>query len=511
VKRHSILATATLAVVAALGFGARAARPAEKPETLRVLIFSGRNVHNWRETTPALKKIYEDSGRFTVDVTEDPASCNAETFAQYDVLVSNWCAFPNLNERSWGPETEKAFLDFVRGGKGFALFHAASATFHNWPQFQDLIGATWGKGTGHGRYHIFTVTVADQNHPITRSMTDFVTTDELWHRMVTRPTVNVLCTAFSAKDQGGTGQHEPVAIYTKMGKGRCFNLALGHDAKAMQNVGWQTLTLRGTEWAATGKVTIPIPKNWPAAQQPSRPPAAEKKAGAQKEIKAVVVTGGHGFDQGAFLGLFEGYDDIAAVHAPQKDDSEIFEDIAEWPYDVIVLYNMTQRISEKRRKNFLALLDRGVGLVVMHHAIAAFKDWPEYEKIIGAKYYLHPEEKDGVKHPPSTYRHGVAMKIRVEDPDHPITKGLSDFEVKDETYAKWTYHDGNHLLLSTDTTGSDRAIAWARSYCNSRVFYIQLGHGTGTFADRNYRHVVTRAIRWAAMRLPAGSEPKGPP
>jgi hypothetical protein len=157
------------------------------------------------------------------------------------------------------------------------------------------------------------------------------------------------------------------------------------------------------------------------------------------------------------------------------------------------------------------LLDRGVGLVVMHHAIAAFKDWPEYEKIIGAKYYLHPEEKDGVKHPPSTCRHGVAMKIRVEDPDHPITKGLSDFEVKDETYATWTYHDGNHLLLSTDTTGSDRAIAWARSYRNSRVFYIQLGHGTETFADRNYRHVVTRAIRWAAMRLPAGSEPKGPP
>ncbi|MHC4198510.1 MAG: ThuA domain-containing protein [Planctomycetota bacterium] len=249
-------------LVAGLGGSAEARDTAP----LRVLVFTGRNNHDWRKTTPALKKIYEDSKRFVVELTDDPGSYDAADFAKYDVLVSNWSAFPKLTAREWGADTEKAFLDFVRGGKGFVLFHAASATFHSWPEFQDLIAATWGKGTGHGPYHAFKVTIAERDHPVTRGMSGFRTTDELWHRMATRPTMKVLCTAFSDRKQRGSGKDEPVVIHTKLGKGRCFHLVLGHDVRAMQNVGWRTLMLRGTEWAATGKVTIPIPGNWPTAR-----------------------------------------------------------------------------------------------------------------------------------------------------------------------------------------------------------------------------------------------------
>ncbi len=256
------LFVSALVVASAFGVTAEAAQ-------LRVLIFSGRNNHNWKATTPALKKILEDSGRFAVDVTNDPSKCDAATFAKYDVIVSNWGGYPQMNERQWGPKTEKAFLDFVRSGKGFALFHAASASFHTWPEFQQISGATWGKGTGHGAYHAFKVTIADKNHPVTRGMQDFLTTDELWHRMPRHPKAHAICTAFSAKDKGGSGDLEPVVICTQLGKGRGFNLVLGHDVKAMQNVGWKTLMLRGTEWAATGKVTVAIPANWPAATRPT--------------------------------------------------------------------------------------------------------------------------------------------------------------------------------------------------------------------------------------------------
>ena len=219
-----------------------------------------------------------------------------------------------------------------------------------------------------------------------------------------------------------------------------------------------------------------------------------------KPIRAVVVTGGHGFDQQAFPKLFEGNPDIVCEFKPQKDDSEIFEDVADWPYDVVVLYNMTQKISEKRRQNFLGLLDRGVGLVVLHHAFAAFQDWPEFEKIIGTRYYLKETVVDGVKRLQGAYRHDVDFAIHVEDPEHPITKGLADFEVRDEGYRNLTYAPDNHLLLSTDNAASEKPIAWVRTYKNARVFCTPIGHGPQAFTSEPFRRVVARAIRWTAKR-----------
>ena len=252
--------------LAILGLCFGEAFAAEPAGPIRVLILSGRNNHDWRQTTPALQRIYRGSDRFVADVTEDPAKCTADVLAGYDVVVGNWCAWPDVNGRQWGPQAEKAFVDFVRSGKGFALFHAAAATLHNWPEYQQMIGATWKLGTtGHGRIHSFKVTITDEPHPVTRGMPDFLIRDELWHRMGTQPNIEVLCEAFSSKDSGGSGRAEPVVICTKFGKGRCFYNILGHDAKTIQNTAWQTLMLRGTEWAATGRVTIPVPDNRPTA------------------------------------------------------------------------------------------------------------------------------------------------------------------------------------------------------------------------------------------------------
>ena len=218
-------------------------------------------------------------------------------------------------------------------------------------------------------------------------------------------------------------------------------------------------------------------------------------------IKVAVVTGGHSFDERTFLSLFEGHGDVAYTHVPQKDHSELFEDIGQWSYDVIVLYNMTQDISEKRRRNFVELLDGGVGLVVLHHAIAAYQGWPEFQDIIGARYFLEDTTVDGVAHAKSSYQHDVDFTIKVEDPNHPITRGLSDFRVHDETYNNWFFAPGNHLLLSTDHPASDRPVCWVRTYRNAKVCHIQIGHGQSIFADENYRRLVAQSMRWVAGRL----------
>ena len=102
--------------------------------------------------------------------------------------------------------------------------------------------------------------------------------DELYHRQLKHTTAKVLATAYSAKNMGGSGQYEPMIVVTQFGKGRVFYNAMGHNAAAMRGVGFQTLMLRGTQWAATGKVTIPIPANL-AQAVPSPEIATSKKEG----------------------------------------------------------------------------------------------------------------------------------------------------------------------------------------------------------------------------------------
>jgi len=213
-------------------------------------------------------------------------------------------------------------------------------------------------------------------------------------------------------------------------------------------------------------------------------------------LKVAVVTGGHGFEKAPFLAMFEGHEGVEFEHVDLRDDSEIFEDVAEWPYDGIVLFNMSQRISEERRANFLELLDRGVGLVVLHHAIAAFSQWPEYRKIIGARYYLKDITEDGVTHPRSQYDHDMDFDIHIEDPDHPVTRGVGDFRVHDETYKGFTLAPDNRLLLTTGHPKSQKEVGWARKYGNARVVFIQMGHGPGIYGNEAYRRLVVQAVRW---------------
>jgi HEAT repeat protein/type 1 glutamine amidotransferase len=213
---------------------------------LRVLILSGENNHDWRETTPKLKSILTASGRFAVDVTEHSERCDAQTFSRYDALLSNWNAFGNPGATNWPDATRAALLDFVRNGKGFVVVHAGGSSFYDWPEYQQLSGAWWKMGqTSHGTPHEFTVKPLG-DHPITRGMKPFKTTDELWMQ----PGVGSLSRALAI------GDDQPLAFALEFGSGRGFTLLLGHSAAFMDTPGFQSLLLRGAEWAVTGKVTL---------------------------------------------------------------------------------------------------------------------------------------------------------------------------------------------------------------------------------------------------------------
>ena len=218
-------------------------------------------------------------------------------------------------------------------------------------------------------------------------------------------------------------------------------------------------------------------------------------------VKVAVITGGHDFDGEEFFGMFDSFEDIEYAHLPQEDDSEVFEDISDWPYDVVVLYNMSQDISPKRQKNFVKLLNKGVGLVALHHSNGAFQEWGEHRKIIGGKFYIEDSVENGVSHKKSDYKHGVDIPVRIANKRHPITKDLKGFTIHDESYKNCLIEEDNNIILTTDEPSSDKSICWTRKYGNSKVCYIQLGHGLEAYNNENYRTLVAGAIKWSADRL----------
>ncbi len=233
-------------------------------DRIPVLLVSGQNNHDWQYTTPRIKSALETSGRFTVDVTEDPAKTLADAagIARYKAFVLNY------NGARWGEPAETNFLAAVKHGTGVTVIHAANNAFEGWTEYEKLVGDLWRQGTGHGQYHAFDVKVVDRDHPITRDLPDLKAhPDELYHNLVVTPGAagrRVLATAFSAKEKGGTGEDEPMVIVLEYGKGRVFHTPLGHvwPNAPETRVTWDDpaldlLVARGTEWAATGAVTIP--------------------------------------------------------------------------------------------------------------------------------------------------------------------------------------------------------------------------------------------------------------
>jgi hypothetical protein len=220
---------------------------------VRVLLISGRNNHDWQTTTPKITSILEESGRFVVEIEEHPELLTAERLRPFQVVLSNWNAFGPGPSVSWSQEAKESYIQFVEQGGGHVVVHAGSASFADWKEYQRLTLATWKIGqTTHGRPSAFTVSIGDEDHPVTRGLQDFDYFGELWERAGLQEGVTVLASARSSNTDGA--HEEPVAVVGTFGDGRSFTLLLGHNAIEMNNPGFEALLVRGTYWAATGEV-----------------------------------------------------------------------------------------------------------------------------------------------------------------------------------------------------------------------------------------------------------------
>jgi type 1 glutamine amidotransferase len=265
-------------------------------DKIKALILDGQNNHAWQQTTPVLKKLLEETGLFAVDVATAPPKGGDMTafkpaFATYRVVISNY------NGEPWSEETRTAFEKFVRGGGGFVSYHAANNAFPEWMDYNRMIAiGGWGgrneqsgpyarfregklvvesksgPGGHHGTRHPFQIVMRDTKHPISKGLpaTWMHAEDELYDSL-RGPAQNIrlLATAFSDPATKGTGENEPMLMTIPYEKGRVFHTTLGHDLTAMSCVGFITTLQRGTEWAATGKVSQKVPADFPTAEKVS--------------------------------------------------------------------------------------------------------------------------------------------------------------------------------------------------------------------------------------------------
>lgn len=223
-------------------------------------------------------------------------------------------------------------------------------------------------------------------------------------------------------------------------------------------------------------------------------------AADNSKTRVLVVTGGHDFEKEPFFKLFKDNPDISfkAVEHPNAQALLSAEAARQW--DVLVLYDMYQPITDTVKKDFVARLREGKGLVVLHHAIANYQAWPEYSKIIGARYYLEKTTVNGVEKPRSLWQHDVKFKVQVADKSHPVTRGLEDFDIHDETYKLFDVFEGVHPLITTDEPLSNKVIGWAKTYEAARVVYIQLGHDHFAYENPNFQRLLRQGIQWVSSK-----------
>jgi type 1 glutamine amidotransferase len=216
------------------------------------------------------------------------------------------------------------------------------------------------------------------------------------------------------------------------------------------------------------------------------------------KIRVLLVTGGHGFERNQFFQLFETNSEITFRAVEHTNMAPRLKADAANEYDVIVLYDYWQDITDEMKADFVARLKEGKGLVVLHHAICSYQHWPEYRRIVGGRYYLEKDVVDGVEKEPSSYQHGRHFEIHVADTQHAVTDGIHDFDIHDETYKGFDCTAEVDPLLTTDDPESSKVIAWSKTYEAARVVFIQSGHDHFAWDNPNYQRLLRQAIRWTA-------------
>jgi len=236
-----------------------AAAPKEarvKPEKKRKLLVYSVSWEYWHDSIPYGKKVVqilgEKTGAFETIVSDDPRMFEAETLKQFDAVLFN-----NTNNEIFLPEDfakldaaerakaldqdarlKKSLVVFLQQGGGLAVIHAGVASFREWPEFGEIIGARF---TNHPWVSGSTVTlkVDEPGHALAGAFKEpvFAIRDEIYQvgDPYSREKLRVLLSIDTGKTNmnvNGIARKDgdfAMGWIKSYGKGRVFYNALGHD------------------------------------------------------------------------------------------------------------------------------------------------------------------------------------------------------------------------------------------------------------------------------------------
>jgi len=218
---------------------------------------------------------------------------------------------------------------------------------------------------------------------------------------------------------------------------------------------------------------------------------------AAKPIRILVITGGHSYKVEQFNQMLSSLGPSITWQVAELPGAyDMFLPENRNKYDILVFYHMWQKITDEQAKAFAECISGGKPVVALHHSICAFDDWPEYWNIIGGKYFHKETSFKGKVYQPCSYIHDLHFNVKVANTKHPVTKGIVDFPIFDETYKGYYVEDGVTPLLTTDEPSSTPVIGWTKKYGKSKIVVLQSGHDAPTFENPNFRKLLKQAIIW---------------
>jgi hypothetical protein len=217
-------------------------------------------------------------------------------------------------------------------------------------------------------------------------------------------------------------------------------------------------------------------------------------------LDIAVVTGGHPYEVRAFDTFWKAMPGINAVVQNIDDFTASPEEVRD-SYAAVVFFFMPAGDPEEDDAPWFAgnpkaalehLGATNQGIVVLHHAILAYRSWPGWADLCALP------DRDGFGFAPDE-RVTVTMVNR----EHPITFGIDDWRLTDEVYTINSSLPAGEcdLLMTTDHPKSMEALGWTRMHGSSRVFCFQPGHDSTAWSNPIFAEVLRRGVRWAARAL----------
>ncbi len=221
------------------------------------------------------------------------------------------------------------------------------------------------------------------------------------------------------------------------------------------------------------------------------------------DLQVLIITDERKFNRTAFFEMFDGFDGLVWTEVKHPEALDLICSDSIGKFDALVFYDMPENVvlSDEQKQCIQKRFQNGVPALFLHHSLLSYREWGEFREIVGGRFYnkkpLISISGDTMQ---STYQHDVSYRIHVADKGHPVTQGVSDFEIFDETYNHYFVREDVHVLLTSDHPLSGEVVGWVNSYGNSEIVYLLNGHSETAYHNPHYRKLVLNAIRWLASK-----------